>query len=782
MSFRSEKHKKRLALVLGLILASLLVFPVNASTQQEGGESPPSEETNPLIELTEDPGQAEDAEPVLLPDTPLSAGLSAMNSRSKGTLADSLHLDKTASYNPLTGKVDIRLEAFSTLEPEDYPFDIVLIADHSLSMNSARLGYLKTALTAFINQVEANAQATGLTHRISLVRYCGTYNNQVRDLTSNYNQLRSDVNAMSLPWDPANDGTRIDLGLKEAHNQISTDAKSPPDNNRVVILFTAGKPEAAVTSGFNMTYANWALEEANKIKGLSKTSLHVVGVFDHANAGVMHGDSVQHAGLFDHYSTGTVNSFWDIQVASLISTNDLVVRPYNNRLMNLISSNFTGNLPETNRLGLSRETVRTAILTYFDRVTINQAYTLSQSGYFLTGGKNDGAAYLAAYLAIADRILPEPGLGHTSRILDYLAPHLLLTSGSAPPLLQVADATGYDPLTGTYSFGPATTAPSPIAASYDLNGQSLQVTGFSFLDHGVTQTPKAGTSNDYGRKLIVSFSADVETSFFGGNLVPSNLPESGVYLGNNSPVKMFEVPRVHLPIKYEMMADLHETVYLGQSVDLASLISFITSSGVHYSPNGTNNGYVRITYSLFAADDLVNPIATYVISPGQHKDAVNWSGALITPDYAHDTYVLKVLVEPSQAGTFQAVNRSAIICFDLLTGSITIVKEAKAGTVIGSRENFLILISDTLGNSWKLAVTTNSPVTLKGLSIGSYTVSEDSAWSWRYQATVNYPDGGSSVTLQPEDSMHQTVTVVNEKINRRWLTDEKSVLNRFGGQ
>ena len=774
MSFRSEKHKKRLALVLGLILAGLLVLPVYASTLsgEENLDAPPAsvsseEETKKTEEDSSGP----------------SLGSKGIQPLSNGFLTDNLHLSKSAAYNAATGKVDIQLEAFATgviLPSDDYPFDIVLVVDHSQSMNSTRLAYLKTALTAFIDKVEYNAAVTGLNHRISLVRYCGTYNNLLRDLTSNYSQIKNDVAAMTLPGNTANNGTRIDLGLSEAYSRINTTAKSPADHNRAVILFAAGHPEPAIGSGFNMTMANDALGHANNIKGLSKTSLYSVGVFDHVNQSVMHGDAVNHAGLYDVYSTGAVNSSWAKEVATLFSTNSVVERPMTNRLMNLISSNYTGVLSGSDKIGLSRATNNWP--PYYDRVTITKAYNLDQSGYFLAAGKNDGAAYLSIYGTLADQILPPLGLSPTTSLLDYLTSHFQIKSTSPAPTVQVADATGYNTSTGQYIFAPAVGAPASITASYNLSDQALGVTGFDFRDYLVTKQPKPGTTGDYGKKLIVSFSADVDPAFFGGNGLLTNQPASGVYLNDGTPVKFFDIPRVSIPLKYETMDDVQETIALGQSIDLASLIEFVTQNGVNYTPNGQNNDHVKITYSLYHENDQVNPLATYVLLPGQTKNSLSWTGAWVTPDFAHADYVLKVVVEPSQTGTYPAITRSANISFDFVTGSITIVKEAEAGTTINPKETFFVLVSDAFGKIWKLAVKTGSPVSLKGLPVGTYTVSEDKSWSWRYQATIVYPDGGSNLTLQPGTAMNQTVVIVNEKINSQWLTDEDSVPNLFEGK
>jgi len=114
------------------------------------------------------------------------------------------------------------------------------------------------------------------------------------------------------------------------------------------------------------------------------------------------------------------------------------------------------------------------------------------------------------------------------------------------------------------------------------------------------------------------------------------------------------------------------------------------------------------------------------------------------------------------------------------TCSITVVKEPKAGTTISGDESFMIDVSDSLGHRWRLRVTSGETSILTGLPIGSYTVSEDKVWSWKYKDTIT-PSGGH-VTLAPnQDQDHAAVLVTNEKTIHQWITGETFVKNLFQG-
>lgn len=65
-------------------------------------------------------------------------------------------------------------------------------------------------------------------------------------------------------------------------------------------------------------------------------------------------------------------------------------------------------------------------------------------------------------------------------------------------------------------------------------------------------------------------------------------------------------------------------------------------------------------------------------------------------------------------------------------------------------------------------------VTIADLPLGTYTVTEDTDWSWRYtqQSVAGLTDGKVLV-----DADGTTVTFTNTKTNNQWLSDESSIIN-----
>lgn len=73
-----------------------------------------------------------------------------------------------------------------------------------------------------------------------------------------------------------------------------------------------------------------------------------------------------------------------------------------------------------------------------------------------------------------------------------------------------------------------------------------------------------------------------------------------------------------------------------------------------------------------------------------------------------------------------------------------------------------------------VAIYKGGSVTIKGLKIGTYTVTEVTGWSWRYT-----PDGnGKTITLQPAQT--NEVTFANTRSNDKWLGGDAYSQNKFG--
>ena len=109
--------------------------------------------------------------------------------------------------------------------------------------------------------------------------------------------------------------------------------------------------------------------------------------------------------------------------------------------------------------------------------------------------------------------------------------------------------------------------------------------------------------------------------------------------------------------------------------------------------------------------------------------------------------------------------------FEYDVADLTITKNGYVAT--DGEQSFIFTVTGPDNFSKKIVIQGNRTVVLKGLKIGDYTVTEDTAWSWRYT-----PESGSvSITLKPGET--NVVTYVNKRTNDKWLGDDSYVKNVF---
>jgi len=70
----------------------------------------------------------------------------------------------------------------------------------------------------------------------------------------------------------------------------------------------------------------------------------------------------------------------------------------------------------------------------------------------------------------------------------------------------------------------------------------------------------------------------------------------------------------------------------------------------------------------------------------------------------------------------------------------------------------------------------NGSVTIKGLTVGTYTVEEVTSWSWRYK-----PDQGSK-NVEVKGGQKNEVTFNNSRTNGSWLSGDSCAINSVRGR
>ena len=109
--------------------------------------------------------------------------------------------------------------------------------------------------------------------------------------------------------------------------------------------------------------------------------------------------------------------------------------------------------------------------------------------------------------------------------------------------------------------------------------------------------------------------------------------------------------------------------------------------------------------------------------------------------------------------------------FEYDVADLTITKQGCEG--IDENQSFIFDVTGPDGYSTRVAINGNGSVTISGLKIGTYTVTEVTNWSWRYTPSGN----GQTITLHPTGE--NVVTFANSRTGLKWLGGDAYVDNRF---
>lgn len=692
-------------------------------------------------------------------------------------LDDGLKLEKTVTPNA-NGGYTVHLEAYTTgtvtTTTTTKPCDIVLVLDQSGSMaddfdGNTRQHAMQQAVDTFIENVATKARDEEVEHRIAIVKFAGKSTDSVGDDTYNDGGNRYNYSQIVKELTPVNDadganataltaavdkltargGTQIQNGLNHAQRLLNG-VDSARDSSKVVIVFTDGMPG---DGDFDASVATNAIASAKTLKDGGVT-VYTVGIFTGANPDEMYG-----ASGFDTNSNGTVNSKWVKDTWGLFPGTDFpeADRPAGNRFLNLLSSNFE----DAAEVGLKRETKGLGVIYYKITYTITQNFNQTATGYYKNAA--DSASLKNIFTSISQTIgSANIDLGSSTVIKDIVTPYFTVPETPENIRLYTADYNGNGSLDG------ASAAPASVKATIDSATRAVNVTGFDFNQYYVSENVK--TDGTRGKKLIIEFDVAVTDGFLGGNQVPTNDEKSGIY-PDGTMIKPFTVPTQDVQVNSIAPTADDKAIYLGETADLAQLVH------TDYAFDSTNNAYVDVIYTVKDADD--NELGTYTVLAGATTGTWEWKDAESSGTVApkeNTTYTVTCTVSPTQVGTQQAVSSEPVpFTITVNTCSLTISKKV---TGQNDGQSFVFTVKDTNGNViTTVAVKGGASKTITGLPIGTYTVTEDTQWSWQYDLTSGNDVKKELKANAAED--HATAEFTNAYKGTNWLTSFAEVINKW---
>lgn len=400
--------------------------------------------------------------------------------------------------------------------------------------NTTKLDALKTAVSAFIDNVATNSPNSN----ISIVKFAG---DEYRDTEGNdtykqngyeynYTQIvkkltKVDTNGVTalkraISALKAGGATASDYGLNKAQ-----EALNGAKQERVVILFTDGEPNHS--REFDKKVATDAVNKARELKtATTKTTIYTVGVFK--------------------------NLYEDV-----------------NLYMSSVSSNYPNASAQYNNKG--------------------KTWKVSDGGsdfgkYYMNA--TNPVDLLKAFETISSEVSGGE-LGAEAVLTDVIAPNFALVApeGTTGVTAYTVDKTadGWSTQKTTLTNGVTVGA-----------GGQVSVTGFDYSENCVTTTAKPNTTNDYGKKLVVEFT--IHHNNYGGTQ-PTNAGASIKDEGNKDVITV-DNPSVPVTIDEPGITGASETkIYDGKGIDVIANIKAAADALVTGTNKGKNQ-FVTITVAV----------------------------------------------------------------------------------------------------------------------------------------------------------------------------------------
>ena len=464
---------------------------------------------------------------------------------------------------------------------------------------------LESAVTQFVNQIQATATEHDVSYRVAIVGYgYADYNRQDRyyknteilttqnvvnykdatdddykDALVNVNvngQLNSRISdAIDRIVIEDDTATAADVGMDMAQKVLANNSSTSEERNKVVVMFTDGEPNHF--NNFDATVANTTINTSKTIKSTYNANVFTVGILQGANP--------------DDTSSNI------------------------NKYMNYVSSNYP------------------------NASSLTKPESGSNQGYYMNA-KN--ASQLNSIFKTISSSIETPSTSVTlngeSVLKDVITDNFTLPANVKKSDIKVYTA----PFTGKNDAGEYTWGKEqPFNATVNINNNTVDVSGFDYSTNYAVTTTSGGNQ---GNKLIVKIPVNIVRTF-GGNNIPSNENTSGIY-DKGSMVQAFEVPKVDAPIDYKVAGVEEKWINAGDEVSLAELVGTASDGNFTYEADGKKNKFVDLIYTI--KDESGKVVGTYTIKAGETTGTASGTTGKLDVD---TTYTIECTVRPITTGT-----------------------------------------------------------------------------------------------------------------------------------
>ena len=622
-----------------------------------------------------------------------------------------------------------------------------------------------------------------------------------------YDNVQKSKNALD-----AEGGTFTNLGLEMANGILNANPVQEAERNRVIVVFTDGAPG---WSGYDSDVANAAITQAGTAKNTYGATVYTVGIFGGADAtspGKQNGDDTEKANWFmqnvssnngavqdpSYYlsagDTTALNSIFT-QISNQVSSpainlgTETVVR-------DILSPYF--NLPE----GTDAESIRLYTAdyngtTFEDRVQADGITATVNTGTETIEVR--GFDFTANF--VSETIKPDGTYGKKLIIeFDTVFDRSSTFGGNGIP--TNADASGVysgdecveyfvSPTVDIpidFDFG---TSDSTIYLSQNANAQSLVGVLADYTPNGTNNAHVniVFTITGGGKTATLTYNAGNGVGTWSGDSLSSLALTDCTDFTVSCTVTPINGGTVSEKVIGPKTATIHVLrptivwkdieVYLGDTVDLDTAFNSVSwtdanADTTHTAPEATGTApVIAYTYSIY--DGGLGSIGGDIYTPAR-TDACPINVSVTVGGMPElDGYV----TSNSSCDTHQIVSHtlsanSPEFYVHVKTCSITITKLGYDENLQNGGQTFLFEVVDN-NNAVvaTVAIGENGSATVVGLPVGTYTVREVNAWSWRYKAHDDV-----TVTLNAA-SPTGTAKFENVVDNSHWLSGDSFMPNLF---
>lgn len=615
------------------------------------------------------------------------------------------------------------------------------------------------------------------------------------DASSYYNKAFQNMNtqagqdnvAASIGALDANGATYTNYGLEMANGILDAYKLQPNEKrNRVIVLFTDGYP-GKNADDFNQAAANSALAQANTAKNAG-VSVYSVGIFsgaDATSAGDKDGSNTQAANWFmqqvssnngtpqtpSYYlsaaDAGTLNSIFE-QIAQNIESGGTTTTLNESAVIkDIISPQFTlpaGTTPSNITLETYSYTGENQWTKNPDAMGATPAVNgdqVSVTGFDFAKNwcgteKNNGTTtYRGNKLVISFTVSPKAGFLGGNDVYTNASAGVFADANATNPVLTfprpqvnvpIKDVTVTATDKNVYLKGEVTADQLKDGSEISVGNVKLDLTKDNYgLEAWQTEyvditiavmdedgNPISDKLENLTEDTTYTVKVTVEPKTVGTSTTEKG-DAATAKTGANNPAANINVYKPELTYKDS------EVFYGDTAPDDTELVKNLTETKWKHKgteANTTTMGAaptLTVTYTYDSsniADGKINSKEDIPVNATVEIKSTDVTGE--STDVTVNTTFLHTACVPDCGWKETTLDGSPAFLLHVKTATLKITKEGADGN---KNEGFIFEVKGPNNLTFRVSVKDNGTVTITGLPLGEYTVTEDEGWSWRYTAT-----------------------------------------------